>query len=362
MKRSSTFFLAFSLSIAAFAQPATPAQLGLQLPPQRHCTPVKDQALSGTCWSFASLSFLESEAKRMGAGDFDLSEMFVARHSYLRKIATHLRLKGRNYFTPGGQFHDVMWVLKNHGIVPGYAYSGLKNGAAYHNHALLDTAVAHYVAGLLANGVTELQKSHYRYLDSLFDRHLGIVPDNFTYKNRNFTPKSFAKSILALNPDDYLEITSYTHHPFYTRYVVEDKYNWTGDLYYNVPVADFVAIANNALQKGHTVCWDGDVTETGFAFENGLAQLEYRGRDWQAERQRTLNDSTSTIDHLMHITGTAKDKRGRTWYCVKNSWGESNAAGGYLFMNEAYFTIKTTAIIVHKDAIPKDIARKMGVR
>lgn len=325
------------------------------------CTPVKDQALSGTCWSFASLSFIESETKRKGLGDFDLSEMFVARYSYIRKVETHLKQQGKNYFTPGGQFHDVVWVLKNYGIMPDYVYSGLKNDDIYHNHGELDTTIKYYVADLVAKGVTTLQKQHYQYLDSLLNDRLGIVISNFTYKNRNFTPKAFAKAMLEFYPDDYVEITSYTHHPFYTRYVVEDKYNWTGDLYYNVPVQDFIAITRHALQNGFTVCWDGDVTEKGFDFDKGMAWLGYKGKDWQAERQRTLLDSTSTIDHLMHITSMVKDNKGQNWYCVKNSWGKGNPAGGYMFMNEAYFNIKTTAIVVHKDAIPVAIRKKMGI-
>jgi bleomycin hydrolase len=144
--------------------------------------------------------------------------------------------------------------------------------------------------------------------------------------------------------------------------VVEDKYNWTGDLYYNVPVSDFIAITQRALQKGFTVCWDGDVTEESFSFDKGLAWLPYKGRNWQQERQRTLADSTSTIDHMMHITGMVKDKNGKNWYCVKNSWGNyGNPLGGYMFMSEAYFNIKTTAIVVHKDALPATIRKNMGL-
>lgn len=361
MNRYILLILGSWLTLAAMSQTPNAAKLGLRLPPQTNCTAVKDQALSGTCWSFASLSFLESEAKRKGLGDFDLSEMFVARYSYIRKVETHLKQQGKNYFTPGGQFHDVVWVLKNYGIMPDNVYPGLKNDDIYHNHGELDTTIKYYVADLVAKGVTTLQKQHYQYLDSLLNDHLGIVISNFTYKNRNFTPKAFAKAMLEFNPDDYVEITSYTHHPFYTRYVVEDKYNWTGDLYYNVPVQDFMAITKNALKTGYTVCWDGDVTETSFEFDKGLAWLPYKGNQWQAERQRTLNDSTSTIDHVMHITGMVKDNKGQNWYCVKNSWGKDNPFGGYLFMSDAYFNIKTTAIIVHKDAIPVGIRKKMGV-
>jgi bleomycin hydrolase len=340
----------------------TPERLGLKLPAVQNCTAVKDQANSSTCWSFASNSFLESELKRLGRDVPDLSEMFVARYSYLRKIETHIRLKGGNFFTPGGQFHDVLWVLKNYGIMPQTAYPGKQNEDGYYNHSELDTVIKNYAAYLLTNNITTLQKEHYRYIDSVFDKHLGIVISNFTYKNRNYTPKSFLKAVLEINPDDYAEITSYTHHPFYTRYAMEDKYNWTGDLYHNVPIRDFSAITDNALRNGFTVCWDGDVTENSFDFYNGLAWLNFSGKNFQAERQRTLQDSTTGIDHMMHITTAVKDKKGGKWYCVKNSWSSTaNRLGGFMFMSEAYFNIKTSAIIVHKDAIPGVMRKKMGL-
>ncbi len=340
----------------------TPERLGLKLPVMQNCTSVKDQANSSTCWSFASNSFLESELKRLRHDIPDLSEMFVARYSYLRKIETHIRLKGGNFFTPGGQFHDVLWVMKNYGMMPQTAYPGTQNADGYYNHSELDTVIKQYVSYLLANNITNLQKEHYRYIDSVFDKHFGIVISNFTYKNRNYTPKSFLKAVLQINPDDYAEITSYTHHPFYTRYAMEDKYNWTGDLYYNVPIGDFSAITDNALRNGFTVCWDGDVTETGFDFYGGLARLNFTGKGFQAERQRTLQDSSTGIDHMMHITATTKDKKGGKWYCVKNSWGSTaNKLSGFMFMSDAYFNIKTSAIIVHKDAIPAVIRKKMGL-
>jgi bleomycin hydrolase len=351
----------FLLTICS-GQVYTPERLGLKLPAVQNCTSVKDQANSSTCWSFASNSFLESELKRLGHDVPDLSEMFVARYSYLRKIETHIRLKGGNFFTPGGQFHDVLWVMKNYGMMPQTAYPGVNGTEGHYNHSELDTVIKQYVAYLLTNNITSLQQIHYRYIDSVFDKHLGIVISNFTYKNRNYTPKSFLKAVLEINPDDYAEITSYTHHPFYTRYAMEDKYNWTGDLYYNVPIQHFSAITDNALRNGFTVCWDGDVTETGFDFYGGLAWLNFSGKNYQAERQRTLQDSTTGIDHMMHITAFTKDKKGGKWYCVKNSWGNtSNSLGGFMFMSEAYFRIKTSAIIVHKDAVPAVIRRKMGL-
>jgi bleomycin hydrolase len=358
------FFLLL-LAFAALhvsAQLYTPVKLGLKLPKLQNCTPVKDQANSSTCWSFASNSFLESEVKRLGHKEIDMSEMFVARYSYIRKIETHIRQKGKNFFTPGGQFHDVLWVMKNHGMVPQAAYPGITINGSFYDHSELDTAIKQYVDALLANNITALQEPHYRYIDSVLDKYLGIVPADFNYKNQSYTPQSFAAKVTGINADDYVEITSYTHHPFYTKYILEDKYNWTGDQYYNVPMPDFSAITDNALRNGFTVCWDGDVTENSFDFYGGLAWLDFKGSNFQAERQRTLLDGSTGIDHVMHITAPVKDNRGGKWYCVKNSWGSTgNQLGGFMFMSDAYFKIKTTAIIVHKDAIPAAIRKKMGL-
>jgi bleomycin hydrolase len=348
--------------MCGYAQPYAYKKLGLQLPGTANCTSVKDQALSSTCWSFASSSFLESELKRRGNNVADLSEMFVARCSYLRKIDTHIRLKGQNFFTPGGQFHDVLWVLKHHGMVPQEAYPGLTGSGGYYDHSALDTAIKEYVSYLLANNVTQLQQPHYRYIDSVFNKYFGELPVSFVYGNKKHTAKSFAQEVLTINPDDYVEITSYTHHPFFTTYVLEDKYNWTGDRYYNVPVQNFIAITNHALRTGYTVCWDGDVTENTFDYGNGMAWLSYAVTNYQAERQQTMLNGTSAIDHMMHITATVKDKKGSVWYCVKNSWGNtSNPLGGFMFMSSEYFAIKTTAIIVHKNAVPPAIRKKMGI-
>jgi bleomycin hydrolase len=188
------------------------------------------------------------------------------------------------------------------------------------------------------------------------------VPTQFEYDGKQYSSKSFLKDYLQLNTNDFVEITSYTHHPFYTKFILEDKFNWTSDAYYNVPIADIFTITNNALKNGYTVGWDGDVDDTTFVYEKGLAYLPTTINNYQKERQRTFKDTTTDIDHLMHIVAITKDKYGKDWYYLKNSWGNySNNLKGFLFMSADYFAIKTSAIIVNKKNIPTSIRKKLSI-
>jgi bleomycin hydrolase len=347
-------------TLAPFCQQYTLEELQLNPVLVKNCTPVKDQHNSSTCWSFSSNSFLESEVYHIKKEKLDLSEMFVARNSYIRKVETYLRNKGGNFFTPGGQFHDVVWVLKNYGMVPEEVYTGRPGGKAYHDHAELDTAIRIYVNLLLQQGITQPGKKEYAYLDSVLDHHLGKLPGSFFFKGKKYDAKSFLKEYLKINPDDFIEITSYTHHPFYTRFVLEDKYNWTADSYYNVPVSDLISITDHALKNNRTIGWDGDVDEPGFNFYGGIAYLPGPVADLQKERQTTFNDSSTSIDHMMHIVAVTKDKFGEPWYYVKNSWGDfTNTLHGFLFMSSGFFAVKTGAIIVNKNIITPSLRRKM---
>ncbi|MBK9568498.1 MAG: aminopeptidase [Chitinophagaceae bacterium] len=344
------------------AQKLTRDQLGLVAPVTANCTSVKDQYMSSTCWSFSSMSLLESEFLKMGKGKVDLSEMFIARYSMIRKIHRHLQLKGGNFFTPGGQFHDVIWVIKNFGIVPEEAYPGRGQGENNHNHAEMDTLFSRFVSACVGNGITELNESQNAFVDSVLNYYLGAVPDEFEYKGRIYTPFSFTEQYLGLNPDDYVEITSYTHHPFYKSFILEDKYNWTNDAYYNVTMDDFSRITDNALATGYTISWDGDAEDDYFNFSEGLAYLPETITDYQEHRQQAFETQTTLLNHMMHIVGVTKDKKGDKWYYIKNSWGDySNTLGGFLFMREDYFKIRTVAIIVNKKAIPTAIRNKLGL-
>jgi bleomycin hydrolase len=218
--RYSLLLLFVIFSPLCHAQQLTIEELGLKPPVISNCTSVKNQFMSSTCWSFSSTSLLESELMKMGKGKIDLSEMFIARYSMLRKIERHLKLKGGNFFTPGGQFHDVVWVIKNYGIVPEEAYTGKRYGQNDHNHAELDTVLSRFVKEQVSRGVTILSKQQRAFVDSVMDHYLGELPVTFTYKNKTYSPKSFLQQALQFNPDDYLEITSYTHHSFYSRFVL----------------------------------------------------------------------------------------------------------------------------------------------
>ena len=325
-------------------------------------TSVKDQYLSATCWSFSSTSLLESELLRQGKAESDISEMFIARHSMMRKIKRHLGLKGENFFTPGGQFHDAVWVMKNYGLVPESVYSGKGRGEKDHNHGDMDTLLQQIVRFCVSNQITELDQRQERVVDSILDHYYGAIPANFNYKGKNYTPRSYCDEYLGLNPDDCLEITSYTHHPFYTRFVLEDKYNWTGDYYWNVSLDDFMSITNIALDNGFTVGWDGDAADPDFNFNAGYASLKNPPTgDQQKARQQDFENQTTLLDHMMHIVGKAR-QNGKTWYYVKNSWGKTlNPTGGLMYMQEDYFKMRTVAIIVHKQAIPAPIRKKMGI-
>lgn len=326
------------------------------------CTPVKNQFLSSTCWSFSSTSLLESELLKAGKGKKDLSEMFIARYSMVRKIERHLALRGGNFFTPGGQFHDAVWVMKQYGMVPESAFSGKGRGETNHDHAEMDTVLSHFVQEAVAAGVTRLDAGRRAFVDSVLDYYYGRVPSTFIYMNKQYTPKTYLEKALGINPDDFVEITSYTHHPFYSRFVLEDKYNWTGDLYWNVPLADFMRILNTALDSGYSVGWDGDAEDPGFDYNEGLAYLpDSTRKSGQAERQEDFENTTTLLNHMMHIVGKTTGPA-PVWYFVKNSWGyDSNPLGGFLYMREDYFRLRTVAIIVNKKAIPADLRKKMSL-
>jgi bleomycin hydrolase len=345
------------------AQRLTRAGLELLSPDTVTCTPVKDQFMSSTCWSFSSVSQLESDLLRNGKGKVDLSEMFVARHSMMRKIERHLALNGGNFFTPGGQFHDVVWVMKNFGMMPEEAYSGRGRGEKKHDHAEMDTVLSGLVKYILSIGIKELNSGQRVIIDSIMDSYYGKLPATFDYKNKTYTPKTYLSDYLGINPDEYAEITSYNHHPYYSKFVLEDKYNWTGDEYWNVPLKDFSAITDIALKNGYTVGWDGDAEDPDFDYYNGLAYITDTIRnDTAKQRQADFETQTTLLNHMMHIVGRTTDKNGAKWYYVKNSWGDdTNPLGGFLFMREDYFLLRTVAIIVNKQAIPAEIRKKMGL-
>lgn len=342
-------------------------------------TSVKNQGGTGTCWDFATTSFLESELLRMGKGEFDLSEMYFARNAYISKTEQLIRFQGKNNFGQGGQAHDVLDVLRTKGVMPEEVYSGLINGEKMHNHSEMEQFLS-LIANNVATPVRGQQgmpprKPSQRWRDvanSIMDVYLGKVPESFTYKGKEYTPQTFAKE-LGLNPDDYVELTSFEIFPFYKKGHVPVPDNWSHDHYYNLPLDDIMAVMENAVKNGYTVDWDGDVSEKGFKAKDGYAVVPEEVKDedvTKPEKEKVItdelhlasfNDQTTTDDHLMHITGLAKDQNGTKFWLTKNSWGPVGKYNGYLYMSDAYTRYKMIAIMVHKDAIPKDIKEKLGL-
>jgi aminopeptidase C len=359
-------------------------------------TSVKNQASSGTCWSFSGIGFLESELLRMGKPEYDLSEMFIVHHNYQEKAQKYVRMHGKINFAAGGSFADVIDAIKEYGIVPDTVMRGLNYGEEKHRHGELDAVTSAYVDAIIKN--PNKQHLSTAWLDGfkgILNAYLGTIPEEFTYNGKKYTPKSFAAS-LGLNSDDYISITSFTHHPFYTKFAVEIEDNWRWEESYNLPMDEMMAIIDNALNNGYTVAWGADVSEKGFTRQGigvipdvdpnkapagtdeakwiGLSQKEKEDMLYKVTgpvkekeitqdlRQKGFDNYETTDDHGMQIFGIAKDQKGNKFYMVKNSWGTENKYKGIWYISEAFVKYKTIDIAVHKDAIPKDIRKKLGIK
>lgn len=325
-------------------------------------TDVKSQGNTGTCWSFASTSFIESELIRQGKGEHDLSEMFVVKNTYLDKAHNFLRRQGKTNFGQGALAHDFIRAASDHGLVPESVYDGLDPGVEKHDHAEMFSVLNGMLDGLLKR--RRLSDRWPTAFESVTATYLGEAPLEFSYEGESYSPKSFAKH-LEFDGDDYVNITSFSHRPFGKPFVLEIPDNFSSGLFENVAIDDLVATIDHAIENGYTVAWDGDVSEQGFSKSKGLAVLPVKDRkDYlespgeelevdQAMRQETFEEHSTTDDHLMHLTGIAHDQNGNKYYLIKNSWGEVGDHDGYLYMSEAYVRLKTIAILVHKDAFQR---------
>jgi bleomycin hydrolase len=324
-------------------------------------TAVENQNSTGTCWSFATSSFLTSELLRKGKGELNLSEMYFVRNAYLQKAKEFIMYHGNANFGEGGQAHDVMNVLKNSGMMPEIDYPGKRSDQEKHDHSKMVEELRKFALKTNKNFNETKAETWESRFSEILDSYLGTVPSEFTFNGKQYSPTSFA-NMLGINPDDYIEITSFNHHPFYEEFDLEIPDNWSHDQYYNVPVDELVEIMDSALYRGYSVCWDGDTSEKTFKHRVGSATLEPEVKFDQQARQTTFINRNTSDDHLMHVVGISEDETGAKYYLTKNSWGtEKNPYGGYLYMSEPYVRLKTIALLVHKNAVPRHILKKLNI-
>ncbi len=325
-----------------------------------HCTSVKDQSSSPTCWVFGTNSLFESDILKRTGRRFNLSEMFIARYAYIDKAKMFLATKGKTYFEGGGQFHDVLRVIDRYGIVPEEVYTGRPNGEGSHNHAKLDTAMKKFIHGLLKQGKTNLNEDELRQVNEILDRYLGKVPETFRHDLKTYTPKTFAKEIVPAT-SEYIEVMSFDNLPYYKKCLLDDKFNWAGDSLYNIPLSDFQMLVDSALAKGWSIGWEGDVTEPGFNFWNGYAEINESTHQYAEERLLNFKNESTERDHMLHLVGIGRDDNNNKWYYLKNSWGDTwlTKFQGYMYMQEDYFMLKTVVMMVNKAALPQSLKEKL---
>ncbi len=396
MKRTLTTIcvLAAAASLAS-AQSAAPAAQKLQFTTVKELpvTSVKNQASSGTCWAFSTISFLESEAIRINKLSEDqypdFSEFFVVSHSYADRADKYVRLDGNLTFGAGSEADDVLHVVRDYGIVPNEAMTGMNYGTALPAQSELDAVLKSYVQAVAKVPNRTLTTAWKNGFQGILDAYLGEYPETFTVNGTEYTPASY-RDAMKINPDDYVTITSFTHHPFYTKFAIEVCDNWRWDEAWNLPLDEFMQVLDYALEHGYTAAWGTDCSESGFT-RQGLGQLidataaaapgsdqeHWVGKDdskpaeaaapkeivpTQEWRQAEFDKKTTTDDHGMHIYGIAKDQFGRKFYMVKNSWGITGKYQGMWYCSEAFVAGKSIDLVIHKDALPKDIAKKLGIK
>lgn len=393
---TAVFLMLFSASLYAQLHTTnhSESQYQFRVIHNHEALPVQSQDRSLTCWSFSTISFLESELIRMGKGKHKLSEMFVVRNAYVGKGEMYVRLNGNHTLAGGGAFHDIPWVVQRYGMVPHDAYKGLEYGTQKHVHTEMDAVLKAIADAVKDNPQKSLTPAWRRAYVGALDAYLGPIPDNFIYQGKSYTPQSFAEW-LNLNINDYISLTSFTHHPFYSQFVLEVPDNWSMSTSYNLPLDELMLTMTHALEKGYTFAWGADISEKGFSHKQGLAivpahdsmvrvtgtdsrvfdspeKAERSGNAFmkpmpeksidQQERQRAFDAQETTDDHGMHITGLVKDQNNTPYFIVKNSWGtHNNACDGYLYASETYVKYKTLNIYLHKSALPKNIAKKLNI-
>lgn len=337
-------------------------------------TPVISQGRTGTCWSFSTTSFIESEILRIDDEEIDISEMYNVRFTYLAKAQNYLSRQGKAQFSEGGLAHDVMNSVKQNGLVPQVAYTGLDAGVNSHNHAEMVAVLTALLDTYLEKPTKQMSDKWQDAVNAILDVYLGPVPTEFEYEGKKYTPQSFLE-MTKVNPDDYVTVTSFTQAPFYSNFILNIPDNFSNGSMYNVQLDEMMKVVDDALANGYSIELDCDVSEATFSARAGVAVIpldESKEKEAlttpmeekeinQAYRQQLFDKQETTDDHLMHITGMLVDQNGTKYYKVKNSWGDGLANGGHVYMSESYMRLKTISVMVHKDAVPKDIRKKLSI-
>ena len=348
MKKAFAISLALTCMTSAFGQEKTDSLVFTTLM-ENPITTIKNQSRSGTCWAYATLGFFEGEILRKTGREYDLCEMFVANKNYMDEAIYHVRLHGDSRFSEGGSADDVLWVLRTHGVCPEEMMPapGSLTGDSLANFHEFFPLLTPYVEAVAKNKAKKLSGQWKVGLQSILDAYLGKCPEQFVYEGKTFTPRTFADSF-GLNWDDYVSITSFTHHPFYTWFTIEAPYKWRPQLSYNVPLEELMDIIDTALDRGYNVCWGGDVSGNGFD-RQGLAQEATPAT--QELRQQRFDQWDATYDHVMLIYGRAKDQYGNDYYKVKNSWGHFGRHDGIWYMRRNYIALNTTYIFLNREGV-----------
>lgn len=336
-------------------------------------TKVLSQGNTGTCWSFSTTSFLESEVKRITGKTIDLSEMYIVKNTYPAKAYNYVYRQGKAQFSEGGLGHDVLNAVRTDGVVPQEFYTGFVGDADKYDHSVMVEKLTGYVENLVNHKKAYLKDNWQQEFDEILEEFMGKEPKSFTFEGKQYTPKEFA-DYLKINPDDYVAISSFSNVPFYKSFVLSIPDNFSNGSFYNLPLDEYMQLMDDALMNGFTLSFSTDVSEPTFSAKQGMAILPSEGKKedyfkvilpetWatQEQRQKNFENFTTVDDHLMHITGILKDQLGNRYYDVKNSWGTDLANGGDVYMSAAFIRMKSIAFWVHKDALSKDLKKKLGI-
>jgi len=369
---SSSLLLIFSF--AANAQPSATArnQQAFTIEKTVPVTSIKNQEETGTCWSFGTTSLVESQCLKNNIGSLDISEMFTVWNIYIEKAKNYIHRQGHAQFGEGGLGHDLIRSIAMYGAVPTTIYSGLTNGEKTYDHSKLVAALQQYLDSLLKS--RPIPNNWLEGYKKILDSTLGEPPIEFTYNNKKYTPISFAKEVLKFNAADYVDITSFTDHPYYEPFILQVPDNFSNGYYYNLPLNEMLRCTKDAVENGYSVMWDTDVSNNGFLQNKGLALLlsdstdadntsidaETPEQNWDATKREALYDNLTTEDdHLMHIFGIEKSKSGKRFFIVKNSWGDIGPYHGNINVSEAYFAINTISLVIPKAALSKELLAKL---